>query len=258
MSIIEITRFQSGDRGYSKADSSKVPLDTNGRCQAIIQHVENAVVQLRHGQGEPRGLSFAAYKGHRCVNKDTNITAVHALMLDYNVEQFEKLAEAAEKLGYAHLFITTENRARTLNAVTLVIPFTAPLTVSQYARIASCFASELGLYGLLEGALAATHIVNVHATTMTAFVRGELLDGEAYIKRTAKMFQNQDARKWEGREPIGQQAARVQVERPYYTTDDGLFVMPLTDAEMIVRKAHMAIYGNDWPDATPFGRMLED
>jgi hypothetical protein len=257
MSTIEITRFHSGERGYNKADASKVPLDTSNRLSAVVQHVENAVAQLRFGQGEPRGLSFAAYKGTRCVNKDANITGVYALALDYRVEQFEALTIAAERLGYAHLFILTENRARTLNAVTLVIPFAAPLSVTQYARIASCFAAELNIYGLLEGALAATHIVNVHATTATAFVRGELLDGEAYIKRTANQFQRQDARKYEGQESIGSKAARAQVERPFYTTDDGLWEMPLTDADLIVLKAHKAIHGTA-PDLTAYGQIIDD
>jgi hypothetical protein len=256
MNTIEITRFDSGRRGYTKADASKVPVNPEGRLEAVVLHIENAVAQLRYGQGQPRGLSFAGYRGSRCINRDSNITGVYALALDYKIGQIEKVVEAADRLGYAHLIVITENRAQTENAVSLVIPFTAPLNVGQYARIASCIATELGVYGLLEGALAATHIINVHATTTTAFVRGEILDGEAYIKRTAKDFQGMDARKFEGKEPIARQAARVQMERPTFTSHDGMFEWNTTDADLIVMQAHQAIHGTV-PDLTQYGRLID-
>lgn len=255
MNTIEITRFNSGKRGYTKADASKVPVCPEGRLQAVVQHIENAVTQLRYGQGEPRGLNFAEWRGSRCINQDSKLKGVHALALDYRVEQFEALKEAADKLGFARLWVTTEDRAKTANAITLVIPFSAPLSVAQYARIASCIATELGIYGMLEGALAATHIVNVHATTLTAFERGEVLDGEQYIKRTAKMFQGMDARRYERPTPPPP-AVKAQIERPFYTTDDGLFEMPMTDADLIVMQAHRTIHGTT-PDLTQYGRLID-
>ncbi|WP_242152633.1 hypothetical protein [Sphingomonas sp. BAUL-RG-20F-R05-02] len=254
MNKIDITRFHSGKRGYIKADSSKIAVDPEGRLQEIVQHIENAVAQLRFGQGEPRGLSFAEWRGARCSNTEANLVAVHALALDYDAKQFEALKDAADKLGYARLWVLGEDRAQTTNAVTLVIPFKASLTPAQYARIASCIATELGIYGMLEGALAATHMVNVHATTLTAFERGKVLDGEAYIKRTAKMFQGMDARRYERPAPPTP-AVEVQVERPFYTTSDGLFEMPFTDADLIVMQAHQTIHGTT-PDLTQYGRLI--
>jgi hypothetical protein len=257
MTTIEITRFHSGKRGYTKADACKVPVCTETRLQAVVQHIDNAVKQLRYGNSEPRGLSFASYRGSKSINKESNLNSVHALALDYKIEQFEELAEAADRLGFAHLFVTTENRAQTQNAITLVIPFTAPLNAAQYARLASCIATELGIYGLLEGALAATHIINVYATTMTVYGRGALLDAAAYIKRTANQFQGMDARRFERAAPPPTPAVAAQIDRPFYITDDGLFEMPMSDADLIVLNAHRSIYGTV-PDLTNFGRLLDD
>ena len=256
MNTITITRFHSGKRGYTKADAQKVPVDPTGRLEQVVQFIENAVTQLRYGCGEPRGLAFASYRGSKCVNREANLIEVSALALDYHLDRFEELRVAALKLGYAHLFVTTEDRAQTTNAITLVIPFSAPLSAKQYARLASCIATELGVYGLLEGALAATHIINVYATTMTAFERGEILDGEAYIKRTAKDFQGMDARKYE-RDAPPSRAAQAQLERPTFTSEDGLFEWPETDAEAIIRRAHQAIHGTI-PDLTPYGRIIDE
>ncbi|WP_221234699.1 hypothetical protein [Sphingomonas aerophila] len=103
--------------------------------------------------------------------------------------------------------------------------------MSQYSRIASCIATELSVYGLVEGALAATHIVNIHATSLTGFERGELLDGAAYIQRTARMFQRQDARRFE--RTTARSAAAAQIETPHYTCSDDMFAWPVTKAEQV-------------------------
>lgn len=257
MKTIEITRFHSGLRGYTKADASLVPADLEDRFSAVIQYIENAVSQLRHGQGQPRGLSFAQYRGSGCVNKDANLHSVHALALDYKADKIEQLARAAAAFGYAHILIETEDRASTMNAITLVIPFAAPLSAAQYTRVASCIASELGVYGLLEGALAGTHIINIHATSLIASIPGKLFDAEAYIKRTAREFQGRDARKFEGPEPVARQAARVQIERPVFTTHDGLFQWSEADANVIPIGAHR-LTGEAIPDLTAYGELIED
>lgn len=257
MNEIEITRFHSGLRGYTKADASNVLADADTGFAAISQHISVLIEQLRSGRGKPRGLSFAAYRGSRCVNKDTNIKSVHALALDYRAAKVGEVAEAAAALGYAHILFDTEDRASTVNAITLVIPFAAPLSAAQYARVASCIATELGVYGLLEGALAATHIINIHATSLTASVPGELFDAESYIKRTAREFQGRDARKFEGPEPVARQAARVQIERPVFTTHDGLFQWSEADANVIPIGSHR-LTDEAIPDLTAYGELIED
>ena len=261
MSTVTITRFNNvkakktghfrGKQGYSAADACIVPIDTDNRCHAIVDFIDNAVVQLRHGTA-PSGISFCSWKGMD--NKDTSFTAAYALALDYRLDRFDGLRERAAALGFAHLLITSENKARTLSAITLVIPFVAPVSKPTYERIASCIVTELGIYGLLEGALAVNHVINIHGTTMTAFERGALMDAEAYRASTARMYQGMDARKYESTAPAP--AVAAQIERPFFTTNDGLFEMPCTDADMIVMRAHQAIHGTP-PDLTGYGRLID-
>ncbi|MBB5715829.1 hypothetical protein FHS94_002686 [Sphingomonas aerophila] len=100
MAQIEITRFKSGRSGYTKADSSKVPLDRNDRATAVIQYVENAICQLRHGQGEPRGISFASYTGVGGRNLESKIEGVYALgsgLIGYSQKMTVAASATAEK-----------------------------------------------------------------------------------------------------------------------------------------------------------------
>lgn len=204
--------------GYSYSDATIVETKAEDRLQGLVQYIENCVVQLRHGSSAS-GLSFASWSGG--TNHKSNLQMSYALALDYKIEQFEGLRERAAKLGFACVFATTENKASTQNAITLIIPFSAPVSAAQYERIACCVMSQLDVYGALEGNIAATHIVNVHATTLAAFERGQLFDPQSFLVQTANAFQSFDAKKYEGEKPAAK--VRAQIERPTYTSDCGLF-----------------------------------
>lgn len=250
MNTMTITPFYNGPRAYSRATPYRAPVEPATRMRHVIQYIDNLVVQARHHSG-PTGVSFATWRGTN--NADSSFVEAHALALDYRVEVFEELREAADRLGVARVWFTGENKARSLNTITLVIPFTGPATKAQYERIASCIAKELDAYGLIDGALAVNHIVNVHATTLTAYERGEVLDPEAFIRRTAKLYQARDAKKYHAPSRPAR-AADVQLSRSFVASDDGLWEFPVSDADLIVARTHAAIHGV--PDLTRHGELI--
>lgn len=253
MTTMTITPFYNGPRAYSRAQPYKAPVTPSGRMTVLTQYLENLVVQARHHAG-PTGVSFATWRGSS--NTDANFVEAHALALDYQVAQFEALRDAADGLGWARVWFTGENKARTTNTITLVLPFAAPATKAQYERIASCVAKELDTYGLIDGALAVNHITNVHATTLTAYERGEVLDPQEYIRRTARLHQARDAKKYHAvRRPAS--AVRAQVDHPYVTSDDGLWSMPVRDADVIMLDAHRATPAT-LPDLTAHGAIVSE
>jgi hypothetical protein len=220
MTQITITRFANGQRSYSRANSYVATVATDERMNAVITYIENCASQQRH-HGGPSGLSFGRWIGS--TNKDTDFREAHALAMDWRVEQFEELQRAAERLPFARVWFTGEDRAKTLNTITLVIPFSAPATKAEYERIASCIAKELDVCGLIDGSLAVNHITNVHANTMTAYERGRIMGPQAYIRDTAKLYQAKDAKKYQGTRPLSEQLHTVMV-----ADDDGLFELPET------------------------------
>lgn len=97
-------------------------------------------------------------------------------------------------------------------------------------------------YGMAHGCLAATHIIQVHRTSLCVTVRGRTLNPEAEIKRTAKLYQRLNALKYEGTHPASKSA---QSEHEPQAIEDGLFVFYETKEEKAQREALavMARYG---------------
>lgn len=223
-----ITRFENG-RTYSKADTYAVSVQPDQRLNAVVTYIENCVAQLRH-HGGPTGLSFCRWGGSS--NKDRDFREASFLAIDYDIHVFEELKDAADRLGFARVWFDGENKSRTQNTIVMVIPLAAPANKHEAERIICCLVKELDIYGLVDGALAINHITNIHATTLTAYERGALLDPQAFIQRTAKMYQSRDATKYYGQRP-----ARVSSEpNATITTHDDLFEWSSRDADTPIRQ----------------------
>ena len=219
---LQITSFHNDKNAYKRADAYRMLVAPGDRMAQLTAYLDNMVVQLRH-HGGPSGFNFSAWRGTS--NHDGNHTEAYALAIDYQIEQFEELRDATDQLGYARVWATGEDKARTFNTITLIIPFSAPATKAQYERIASCIVKELDVYGLVDGALAVNHIVNIHATTLTAFERGDLLDPARFIERTKDMYQKRDAKKYHA----PSRPTRLEQDTPPVTLqadDAALFAFP--------------------------------
>lgn len=223
MNSMTITSFYNQRGRYRRAGAFASMVEPEQRMSHLLTFLESLTVQLRN-HGGPEGLSFCAWKG--ADNTDANLVECHALALDYRWDRFKELRDAAERLGFARCWFTGENKAKTINTVVLIIPFTGPASKAHYERIAAVVARELDTYGLVEGALAANHIVNIHATSLTGFERGELLDPAAFIASTKDKHQVRDARKYHEEHRPASLAAAVQLQPPTVTSDDGLFAWP--------------------------------
>ncbi|MGW8278902.1 hypothetical protein ACWGK7_05340 [Sphingomonas aurantiaca] len=158
-----------------------------------------------------------------------------------DTEIVQRLHDRAEDLGWAHFLIDTE--AKSGNTITIVFPLTSAIDQAQYARLASILAEQLDEYRMEHGCLAATHIVQVHRTTSPVVFTGTAMDPLKEIKRTAKMYQRLNARKYEGTRPSGK--LLTQSEDAPQAIEDGLFVFFETPQEKTQREALevMARYG---------------
>lgn len=167
-------------------------------------------------------------------------------MLEYampadDTDIINRLHEKLNGLGWAYFLIDTE--ARRGNTLTAVIPLTSGINQAQYARLASIFAEQLDEYGMEHGCLAATHIVQVHRMTSPTVFQGTPLDPQKELKRTAKLYQQLNARKYEGTRP--RRKLSTQSEDAPLAIEDGLFCFFETPAEKAQRQALevMARYG---------------
>ncbi len=194
MPTMTITAFHENTRSrkYMTGPAYRALFEAN-KFQLITRYIENQVVQNRDHSG-PRGLHFGAWRGGS--NEKSNLRTNDALLLDYRRSQFEEVRAGIQRMGYAHIWIDTENKARTLNTISLVVPFREPVDAPTYERIASCFAKEIDTYGMIDGAITSTFITNIHGTSMVVPHEGELLDAEAYKRATKNLYQRQDAAKY--------------------------------------------------------------
>lgn len=167
----------------------------------------------------------------------SNLVGANAIMLEYalsrdDTEIVQRLHDRASALGWAHFLIDTE--AKSGNTITIVFPLTSHIDPAKFARLASILAEELDEYGMEHGCLAATHIIQVHRSTMSCVFPGTPLDPVKEIKRTAKMYQRLNARKYEGTRPVSN--STTQGDGPL-EIQDGLFVFFETPAEKTQRQA---------------------
>jgi hypothetical protein len=205
---------------YVRASPYVASVEADHRFRSILDYIDNAVRQLRLHSG-PRGIHFGEWSGTQ--NVKSNLKANHAMLLDYDIRQFEELRAACDRLNVGRFYMTTENKARTQNTISLVIPFSTPVDAATYERVTSCIVKELDVYGLVDGVLSSTFVTNIHATTMTVFERGPLFDAEAFKVRTAHLYRRQDAHKYyQATRPVSLKAV-IEREKPLRTSHDGLF-----------------------------------
>lgn len=194
MTTITITPFsENSKKAYSRGTPYVAPVDTDGRLNVLLAEIDNRVVQMRRYSG-PRGLHLGKWKNLELVK--SNLIECHGLAMDWNIRKFEEVRERVEAMDVAHAWVTGETKGRDANTIILIVPFSQPVSAAVYERLACVFAKQIDVYGLVDGSLTATHAVNIHATSLTAFGRGTLLDAEAYKQRTASQYQERDAAKY--------------------------------------------------------------
>jgi len=235
MRSIILSRFERGTRAYTFIDSYRACLDTDENGHSIQGYMDGLIRQMFTYHDEPTGWSFAEWR--KGTNIASNLIGAHAIMLEYRIDRddteiVQRLHTKASDLGWTHFLIDTETRRN--NTVTIVFPLTSPITGNQYARLASILAEQLDEYEMEHGCLAATHIVNVHRTSTPCVFAGTPIDPEAEIRRTAKMYQRLNARKFEGNRPAFPQ--RQIAEEPV-VIEDGLFLFYETPEEKVRREA---------------------
>lgn len=245
MFSVTLSRFVKSDRAFTYTDGYKACLSNSAdNCHPISTYMEYLIKQMNRLPDEPTGWSFAEWR--KGTNVAANLVAAHALMLEYSLpredtEIVTRLHEKATKLGWAFFMIDTESKRG--NTITVVFPLTSGINQAQYARLASIMAEELDEYGMEHGCLAATHIVQVHRSTLSFVVPGNAFDPMNELKRTAKMYQQLRALKYEGTRPRGKPV--TQSDDAPQAIEDGLFCWFETPAEKRQREALeiMAQYG---------------
>lgn len=236
-----LSRFERSSRAFTYIDNYQACLSAqDANCHPIQGYMDGLIRQLRNHPNEPTGWSFATWKAG--TNLTSNLKGANAIVLEYampshDTEIINRLRDRAEDMGWAYFLINTETRAG--NTISIVWPLTSSINPQQYARLASIMAERVGEYRLEAGSLAATHIITVHASTLPIVVQGPALDGEAEIKRTAKLYQRLNARKWERHRPAPQSPEERQHDEAgsLEQSDDGLFLWPLSEAERRKRNA---------------------
>lgn len=244
METITLTRFEKSTRAFTVIDSYKACLcNEDDNCHPIGTYMDGLVRQMRVHADEPTGWSFAQWR--KGTNIASNLIGANAITLEYartrdDAEIVTRLHDKAQALGWAFFLIETETKSG--NTISIVWPLISTITDKQYARLASILAEEMDEYGMAHGCLAATHIIQVHRTSLCVVVRGKTLYPEAEIKRTAKMYQRLNALKYEGARPANKSA---QNEDEPQTIEDGLFVFYEIKEEKAQREALavMARYG---------------
>lgn len=244
MTPITLSRFDKSARAFTFRDSYKGCLsNADDNCAPIEFYMEGLIKQLKTYADEPTGWSFAEWR--KGTNVASNLVGANAIMLEYalprdDTEIVQRLHDRAAALGWAHFLIDTESKSG--NTITIVFPLTSHIDPAKFARLASILAEELDEYGMEHGCLAATHIVQVHRSTISCVFPGTPLDPVKEIKRTAKMYQRLNARKYEGTRPARKLAA--QGDGPL-EIQDGLFTFFETPQERKHREALeiMAQYG---------------
>lgn len=237
MTPVTLSRFEKSARCYTYVDSYKACLDSSDHnCHSIQGYMNGLVAQIISHVDEPTGWSFAEWR--KGTNLSSNLVGVNAVMLEYAMSRddtdiINRLHDKAQKLGWAFFLIDTETRSG--NTLTIVFPLTSSINQAQYARLASILAEELDEYGMEHGCLAATHIIQVHRTTTPVVFQGTPMNPEREIKRTAKMYQRLNARKFEGTRPVSLHVTQSGSEAQ--AIEDGLFVFFETPAEKTQREA---------------------
>ena len=245
MTTVTLSRFEKPARCFTGVDTYKACLsNADENCAPIQGYMDGLIRQLHNHADEPTGWSFASWR--KGTNVASNLIGANAIMLEYALsrddsEIVQRLHDRAEDLGWAHFLIDTE--AKSGNTITIVFPLTSTIDQAQYARLASILAEQLDEYRMEHGCLAATHIVQVHRTTSPVVFFGTAMDPVKEIKRTAKMYQRLNARKYEGTRPVGK--SFTQSEDAPQAIEDGLFVFFETPQEKTKREALevMARYG---------------
>lgn len=245
MTPVTLSRFDKGARAYTLIDSYKACLSSDGEnCHSIEIYMIGLIRQMYNHPDEPQGWSFATWR--KGTNVASNLVGANAIVLEYlltkdDTEIVQRLHDRAQDMGWAFFILDTETMSG--NTVSIVWPTTTAITPAQYARLASIFAEELDEYRMERGSLAATHIIHVHRTTTPCVFQGTPLDPEKEIKRTAKMYQRLNARKYEGARPL-KRAGVTSSDEPQ-PIEDGLFVFFETPQEKVQREALevMARYG---------------
>lgn len=247
MNPITLSRFDKSARCFTLVDSYKACLSSeHDNCHSIQGYMDGLIRQLYTQHDEPTGWSFAEWR--KGTNLSSNLVGANAIILEYALSRDEaeivtRLHEKAETLGWTHFLIDTETKSG--NTIALVFPLTSMVNQAQYARLASILAEQLDEYHMEHGCLAATHIIQVHRTTTPIVFQGKPLDPEKEIKRTAKLYQRLNARKFEGTRPTSKHV--TQSEDAPQAIEDGLFVFFETPGEKAQREALevMARYGFD-------------
>lgn len=244
MTPITLSRFDRSARCFTLVDSYKACLsNSDDNCAPIQGYMDGLISQLYTQHDEPTGWSFATWR--KGTNLASNLVGANAIMLEYALsrddsEIVQRLHDKARDLGWTFFLIDSETKSG--NTITIVFPLTSQVTPAQYARLSSILAEQLDEYRMEHGCLAATHIIQIHRTTTSAVFHGTPLDPEKEIKRTAKMYQRLNARKYEGTRPTGK---ATQSETGPVAIEDGLFVFFETPEEKAKREALevMARYG---------------
>lgn len=200
MNPIILSRFEKSTKAYTLVDSYCACLSSTATdCHSVQAYMDGLIRQLQRHADEPTGWSFARWR--RGNNAAANLLESHAVVLEYalpreDTEIVRRLHDRAKGLGWAFFLIDTESR--TGNTITITFPLTEGVTAAQYGRLSAVLAEQLGEYGMASGSLAATHIVHVHRHTTPAVFVGQVLDPQSEILRTADLYQDQIARRFEG------------------------------------------------------------
>jgi hypothetical protein len=237
MTPVTLSRFEKSARSYTYIDAYKACLSSaDSNCATIERYMQGLITQMHNHADEPCGWSFAEWR--KGTNVASNLVGANAILLEYAMKRDDtdlitRLHAKAQKLGWAFFMIDTETKNG--NTLTVVWPLTSSVNQAQYARLASILAEEMDEYGMEHGCLAATHIINVHRQSTPIVIQGTPLDPVKEIKRTAKLYQRLNSRKYEGTRPVSK--LTTPSENEPQAIEDGLFLFFETPKEKAQREA---------------------
>jgi len=227
-----ITRFNLGKGTPKRADKQLCDASNSLEDQTVTEQLERNARLLMTGPS-PSGVNFGTWTGGS--NKRESFGESYGIMLEYHysaqdVNRVEQLTDAFKTLGYTHFFFTSENKKG--NTLTFVLPLLHPVSFTQYARIAGILAYKIDSYDMAEGCLAATHIAQLHATSLACWIEGKMLNPSTFIELTRDSYQEMNATKYEGRPRV-----KAEVVEEVKEVVDGLFSYTETVEEARLRKA---------------------
>jgi hypothetical protein len=175
-----LTRFCHTTAKAAKEDEYEFPIYSPIGDYSYENLLDACINDQRERPKAPRYWSTAKYTK---VHRRDNISYSTAALIEYKASQASDLDLALSNFQSAYYLLPTETNDT--NCISVMVPFRTPVNPDDYGRVVSFIIDRLGVYGVQQGAMAATFLVKPTPFSQVIFNDGDILDADAYANSTA-------------------------------------------------------------------------